>query len=166
MRIFAADDGFLRAGVRAVRERSAWRDAGLVFGREPAELRRLDVVPRGALAERVPGTALDLLRERGEAVAAFPLRCRGVDLPVERSAVCGPSRFALRWGSAVPAGFFETRRPASGFCCVAARFEGRGVAARSLAGTSVMSTSPSSDTGRSGTRLPSSSNPSSASGAS
>lgn len=146
--IFAADDGLRRAGARVVCTRSIWRDTGLAFGRELAEVRRLDVEPVAAL---------DVLRERDELVAVLPLACRGLDLPpLERSAVFGPLRLPAARDAVAAAGFFDAPRPAAGFCRVGVR---------SLAGTSVMSTSPSSDTGRSATRPPSSS-PSSASGAS
>jgi hypothetical protein len=146
-------------------------------------------VPR---SEPAPPAGLDRLRDRSELRVLAVLDFERLELPPEFLAVAGallpglgllaprlwegsgrlaaPERppFPTVEGLGAPPGLFAARLPAPGFLRVDAGVERLRVAARlpSLAGTSVMSTSPSSDTGRSGTRRPSWSAPSSPSSAS
>ena len=177
---FVAEEGFAWSGRGPFRERCPSRAAVFRLGLDAAEVcRRAVVAPRvlstgpfGRFGVRVvalrfappdppPLAAFDLPRERSELVV---LALMPRDLPPDRSAVAGAvlPRLGVPAARRVPA-----RSPASRFLCVDARAESPRVAVRLLlAGTSVISTSPSSDTGRSGTRRPSSSGPRSPSSAS
>ena len=141
------------------------------FGRFGLRVVALRVVP----PEPVSVAALDLPRDasafvraarRSDVVPRFVgvLDLAWLDLPPGSSAVAGAVRPLL---GVLAARLFDTRRPASGFLGVDVRVEWLRVAVRApLAGTSVISTSPRSDTGRSGTKRPSSSAPNSPSSAS
>jgi hypothetical protein len=171
MPIFAPEDGVARFGRARFCARCLSRDAAFRLVRGPVgACRRVIVAPRVLLAESfgrfavrvvalrvvppasVSRAALDALPgfralRRSDAGPGFVavLDLARLDLPLESSAAAGAVRPRV---GLLAARLFPARRPASGFRWVDVR--------AALAGTSVISTSPNSDTGRSGTKRPSS----------